>query len=83
MAELGGGWAGSGSGSCDGGALRLIRVSAIANSSVSSISGASIILKASEAVTCGDKMEDQVMWSAQSEHLTPPLVAAWKPQKAQ
>ena len=42
-----------------------------------------MILKASEAVTCGDKMGDQVMWSAQSEHLTPPLVAAWKPQKAQ
>ena len=31
-------------------------MSAIANSSVSSISGASIIVKASEAVTCGDKM---------------------------
>jgi len=53
---LGGGCTGSGGGGCEGGALRLIRVSAIANSSVSSISGASIILKASEAVTCGDEM---------------------------
>ena len=38
------------------GPLRLIRVSAIANSSASSTSGVSMILMASEAVTCGDKM---------------------------
>jgi len=56
VAECGGGCTGSGGGRYEGGALRLIRVSAIANSSVSSISGASTILKASEAGTCGDKM---------------------------
>ena len=56
MAESGGGWTRSGGGSCEGGALRLMRVSAIANSSASSTSGVSMILIASEAVTCGDKM---------------------------
>jgi len=55
-AECGGGCTGSGGGRYEGGALRLISVSAIANNSASSTSLVSIILMASEAVTCGERI---------------------------
>ena len=56
VAECGGGCTGSGGGRYEGGALRLISVSAIANNSASSTSLVSIILMASEAVTCGERI---------------------------
>jgi len=55
-----------------GGARKLTNVSAIANNSVSAISGTSNITMASEAVTWGERMGG-VGEAGSTGHLTPPL----------